>query len=62
MDTAPLPTGDENPKQDQRSGVGPMAGIIIVVILLALGGIYFFITQGMKSNAAPPPGQEQANS
>lgn len=37
-----------------------MAAIIIVVILLALGGIYFFITQEMKLNQTPV--QEQVNS
>lgn len=58
MDTAPEPQNAEVP----REGVGPTAGIVIVVILLALGGIYFLITREMKLHAAPPPGQEQSNS
>lgn len=57
METAPLPGPDKT-----ESGVGPMAAIIIVVILLALGGIYFFITQEMKLHQTPSTGQEQANS
>jgi hypothetical protein len=52
---------DSNQGSSQRPQVGPMAAIVIVVILLALGGIYFFITQEMKLHQTPPV-QEQVNS
>lgn len=56
METPPIPTEEKR----NESGVGPMVAIIIVVILLALGGIYFFVTQEMKLNQTPP--NEQVNS
>ena len=49
---------DEEKKSE--SGIGPIAGTVIVVILLALGGIYFFITQEMKLHQQPV--NEQVNS
>lgn len=55
-------TPDYNTEKSNRpeSGVGPTAAIVIVVILLALGGIYFFVTQEMKLHQAPV--NEQVNS
>jgi hypothetical protein len=59
MDDSPIPQTLEE-KSQRSARVGPMAAIVIVVILLALGGIYFFITQEMKLHQAPSP--EQVNS
>jgi hypothetical protein len=48
-------------ERPQHSPVGPMAAIVIVVILLALGGIYFFITQEMKLHQTPPVDEQSTN-
>ena len=47
-------------EQSHSSSVGPMAAIVIVVILLALGGLYFFVTQEMKLHQTPS--SQQVNS
>lgn len=47
MDESPLP------QEKNESGVGPTVGIIILVALFIIGGIYFFITQEKKLNEAP---------
>ena len=49
------------PEKTEKEGVGPFVGIIIVVILIALGGIYFLIQQQMKLQA-PPVNENQAQS
>jgi hypothetical protein len=56
MDDSPT----EPQTQESPSQVGPFVGIIIVVILIALGGLYFFIKYEL--HRAPPPAQEQAHS
>jgi len=53
METTPMP-------ERKESGVGPIAGTVIIVILLVLGGIYFFVTQEMKLHQQPQ--NEQVNS
>ncbi|MDE1925271.1 MAG: hypothetical protein KGH79_03775 [Patescibacteria group bacterium] len=56
MDDSSLePQRSESPSQ-----VGPVVAIIIIVILIALGGLYFLISKEMQRT--PPTGQEQANS
>ncbi|HEY5383571.1 MAG TPA: hypothetical protein VIJ88_03395 [Candidatus Paceibacterota bacterium] len=52
-----------NERQDaaERSGVGPIVGTIIVVMLIVLGGLYFFINQAAKLHAVPAS-QQPANS
>ncbi|MBI2005037.1 hypothetical protein HYS79_02685 [Patescibacteria group bacterium] len=60
-------TAQYTDKKPQREPVGPLAAIIIVVIMLGLGGAYFFITQKSKFNSTPAPdsplpGQETATS
>ncbi|TSC69249.1 MAG: hypothetical protein G01um101456_267 [Parcubacteria group bacterium Gr01-1014_56] len=53
------PSNYQNKKQDE--GVGPLIGIIIIVAIIAAGGIYFLVTQEMERRATPPDGQEQAS-
>ncbi|HVV38823.1 MAG TPA: hypothetical protein VHD31_00680 [Candidatus Paceibacterota bacterium] len=50
---------DRNQKPEQ--GVGPLFGIVIIVVLLLAGGIYFLFMQEQSRNAVPA-NQEQANS
>lgn len=50
----------EQQKLKSPSQVGPFVGIIIIVIIIALGGLYFLVKNEL--HRAPPPGQEQANS
>lgn len=42
------------PESGSLERYSEMAGIIIVVILFIIGGIYFFVTQ-LKMNQAPAP-------
>jgi len=42
-------------KKPQREPVGPLVAIIIVVIMLGLGGAYFFIIQKSKFYQTPAP-------
>ncbi len=44
---------------EEEKSVGPIVATVIVVVLLALGGLYFFI-QG-KARFHTPPVQEQLN-
>ena len=44
-------------EKKQEGGVGPLIGIIIIVALLGLGGIYFLVMQEMERRAVPPPEQ-----
>jgi hypothetical protein len=53
-----IPSLDDKPKK-QDEGVGPLIGIIIVVALVAAGGIYFLFTQEMHRQATPL--ENQAN-
>ena len=53
------PPHDYKP-QSSKEGVGPLIGIIIIVALIAAGGIYFLITQEMERRGGTPT-QEQAN-
>ena len=43
------------PNQRKESGVGPMVATIIIVLVLAIGGVYFFITQQMKLHEQQQP-------
>ena len=46
----------ENPpqfKKQQEEGVGPLVGIIIVITLLVLGGVYFLVTKDFAKQPAP---------
>ena len=54
MDDSPI----EQQKSEGSSQVGPFIGIIIIII--ALGGLYFLVKDEL--HRTPPPGQEQANS
>ena len=50
---------DETPNQpvheekSQKTSIGPMAAIVVLVILFIIGGIYFFIQQEMKLHQTP---------
>lgn len=43
----PLLTENEAPVQTkaEKTGVGPMVSTFVVVILIVLGGIYFFVSK-----------------
>lgn len=43
----------------KAGGIGPMAGIVIVVILLAVGGMYFLYQEQQRIHA--PPIEEHLN-
>jgi len=43
----------------EDGGIGPMAGAVIVVILVALGGLYFFWQENQRIHT--PPVQETLN-
>lgn len=46
---------DVTPKETQKpEPIGPFAAIVIVVLILAIGGIYFFISNQNKLRPAPP--------
>jgi hypothetical protein len=54
-----IPSPDSKYKK-QEEGVGPLIGIVIIVALIAAGGIYFLVTQEINRHTTPPAGQEQA--
>jgi hypothetical protein len=43
LNTTEVEKGHDMPAES--AGVGPIVGTIIVVVLIALGGLYFFIKQ-----------------
>lgn len=51
----PLPSHEE---QKRESGVGPIVGVIIIVAIMVIGGIYFLLSETTKP--APEQGGEQA--
>ena len=53
-----IPPADYNPKES-RQGVGPTVAIVIIVLLLAIGGVYFLITEEMERRDTPS--SEQAS-
>jgi hypothetical protein len=55
-----IPPADYEQKE-QKEGVGPLLGIIVIVGLLLAGGIYFLIMQKAQTNPAPAA-QDQVNS
>jgi uncharacterized protein HemX len=57
-----IPSPDELNARKQKEGFGPFLGIIIIVALMAAGGIYFLVIQEMQRQATPPATQEQARS
>lgn len=42
---------------NEEKGIGPIAGALIIVLLLAIAGVYFFL-QGSSLMHAQPPQQE----
>ena len=54
-----VPSPDDRIKKSDE-GVGPLIGIIVIVLLFVAAGIYFLVTQEMERRALPPVGQEQA--
>jgi len=48
-------TTEYNGKKLKPEPVGPLVAIVIVVIILGLGGAYFFIIQKSKFNSTPAP-------
>ena len=51
MDTIEQPTNGTPPA---KNGIGPILGIIIIVILLALGSLYYF-TKGVDTTREGTP-------
>ena len=45
MDDPLIDQTNERQNTAERSGVGPIVGTIIVVMLIVIGGLYFFIKQ-----------------
>ncbi len=56
MDIPPL----DSKQKKSEEGVGPLMGIIIIVALVVVAGIYFIYMQEMERRAAPT--ESQANS
>jgi hypothetical protein len=56
-----IPSPDElQARKKREEGFGPFFAIIIIVGLIAAGGVYFLVTQEIARHATPPAGQEQA--
>lgn len=55
-----IPPPDIRPKKTEE-GFGPFFAIIIIVGIIALGGIYFLITGEMERRANPPGSEGQAS-
>ncbi|MBP9710948.1 MAG: hypothetical protein KBD50_01670 [Candidatus Pacebacteria bacterium] len=52
----------ENPPQEeqkQEHGVGPIAGVIIIVAIMLIGGVYFLLMETNKE--VPTPSTEETN-
>lgn len=62
MSDAPTPHTEE--KKPAETGIGPMVGTIIIVILFAIGGIYFLLQQKERLQQTPveTPVETPANS
>jgi len=54
-----VPSPDDRVQRNDE-GVGPLIGIIVIVLLFVAGGIYFLVTQEMERRALPPVGGDQA--
>lgn len=55
-----MDASDSSPADAKKeTGIGPMAGAIIIVILVALGGIYFLYQENVRVHT--PPVQENLN-
>jgi hypothetical protein len=39
--------------EEDKKGIGPMAAIVILVALFAVGGVYFFLHERARLEAAP---------
>ena len=52
---------DETPLSAEQNehGIGPTLGIVVVVLLVAIGGIYFFIEESKRLHT--PPVEEHLN-
>lgn len=52
---SPILSGNQIPPQEpQKSSIGPMAGAVIVILLLIAGGLYFWGAQLNKQDEALP--------
>ncbi len=54
----PILSGNQMPPpvpQPQKSSIGPVAGAIIVILLLIAGGLYFWGAQLNQMESDPPP-------
>ncbi len=48
-----METTPSQEEQKRESGVGPIAGVIIVVAIMILGGIYFLLMETNKEELTP---------
>lgn len=44
-------------EQKQEHGVGPIVGVVIIVLIMAVGGIYFFLSETQEVNRENPTEQ-----
>ncbi len=43
-----------SPQSTKTEPVGPFVGIILVILIILLGGVYFFLNEQSKLRPAPP--------
>ena len=57
LNSSPIASGSQIPPpmpEPQKSSVGPVAGAVIVILLLIAGGLYFWGAQLNKQEDLPP--------
>lgn len=57
LNTSPIASGSQMPppqNEPHKSSIGPVAGAIIVILLLIAGGLYFWGAQLNKQENLPP--------
>jgi hypothetical protein len=65
LNTSPIASGSQmppmSPEPQHKSSIGPVAGAIIVILLLIAGGLYFWGAQLNKQEDVPSfiPSQEE---
>jgi len=37
----------------EKTGIGPVVGIIILIVVLVVGGVYFFLKEQARFNTPP---------
>ena len=57
MEAVSFDNAPEQPRE--RLGVGPMVAIVVLILLFAVGGVYFFLRE--KERLTAPPVTETIN-